>query len=467
MLELTFPASTLVDFFDNTPASLPAIPTFPWQPTGTQVVTDTATPELLEACIVGGKLRLTFSETPDTTTAPNEILLDGTTTTWTALADGYTLETTTAITAGSHTVTFGTGSFDLDGKSLAATGQLDFQSTDTHIWAAPYPGEIGKLPNEFAARSTANNPFGWKGRPVDPETGLIYIRHRYYDPDMGRFITPDPLGYVDGPSVYGFGMNSPVSYGDPLGLTSRSDITSGTLFYTWHLGWIDLGHVQTPALHDPWTQLRNAQPGEEVTFTISLDQGASGHPLKKFLAYKKSSATFRVTAGPEEQIRKRQLLWAWKELSEQFERHQGTGPQGWQWFNSLGGRLTGEKEKIGSSFSTEDLISNLLGFYATVEGLTWEEAANRVSGRLGSEEKEFSLLVWDCTDFGIEMHGNRTWTPQYLELKAPKSGCEAEHDRLLEIYFQYLKDFGKPRFPEELQIEPEPQGVEILSRENQ
>jgi RHS repeat-associated protein len=59
--------------------------------------------------------------------------------------------------------------------------------------------------------------FGYQGLPRDPETGLIYFRNRYYDPELGRFITADPKGYVDGPSMYAFEMDDPANGSDPMG----------------------------------------------------------------------------------------------------------------------------------------------------------------------------------------------------------------------------------------------------------
>jgi RHS repeat-associated protein len=50
------------------------------------------------------------------------------------------------------------------------------------------------------------------------ETGLVYARNRYYDPELGRFISVDPMGYVDGPNVYAFAGNDPANLSDPLGL---------------------------------------------------------------------------------------------------------------------------------------------------------------------------------------------------------------------------------------------------------
>ena len=49
------------------------------------------------------------------------------------------------------------------------------------------------------------------------ETGLHYNWHRSYDPTVGRYTQPDPLGFVDGPSVYGYAGGSPQRWADPDG----------------------------------------------------------------------------------------------------------------------------------------------------------------------------------------------------------------------------------------------------------
>jgi RHS repeat-associated protein len=47
------------------------------------------------------------------------------------------------------------------------------------------------------------------GRWHQTETGLHYNWHRSYDPAVGRYTQPDPLGFVDGPSVYGYAKGQP------------------------------------------------------------------------------------------------------------------------------------------------------------------------------------------------------------------------------------------------------------------
>ena len=56
------------------------------------------------------------------------------------------------------------------------------------------------------------------GQQHDKETGLYYNRHRYYDPQQGRYITQDPIGLAGGWNAYKYPFN-PVQFIDPLGLT--------------------------------------------------------------------------------------------------------------------------------------------------------------------------------------------------------------------------------------------------------
>ncbi len=67
-----------------------------------------------------------------------------------------------------------------------------------------------------------NNIYIYKGYCYDVETGLYYLNSRYYDPEVGRFISPDDISYLDPDSINGLNLyvycsNNPVMYYDPTG----------------------------------------------------------------------------------------------------------------------------------------------------------------------------------------------------------------------------------------------------------
>ena len=60
----------------------------------------------------------------------------------------------------------------------------------------------------------------WRGYRIDP-TGLYWMGARYYDPQGGRFISPDPLGHAASEDLYSYAGGDPVNYVDPLGLAPQ------------------------------------------------------------------------------------------------------------------------------------------------------------------------------------------------------------------------------------------------------
>ena len=66
------------------------------------------------------------------------------------------------------------------------------------------------------------NPIRYRGYYYDTETGLYYLETRYYDPQVGRFISSDNVDYlmpeqVMGLNLYAYCNNNPVMNVDPTG----------------------------------------------------------------------------------------------------------------------------------------------------------------------------------------------------------------------------------------------------------
>ena len=63
--------------------------------------------------------------------------------------------------------------------------------------------------------------FGFSSKRYDASTSLSYFGARYYDASLGRFISRDPMGYIDGPNMYIYCSNNPIGHIDPFGTTAR------------------------------------------------------------------------------------------------------------------------------------------------------------------------------------------------------------------------------------------------------
>ncbi len=59
--------------------------------------------------------------------------------------------------------------------------------------------------------------YQFTGREYDSFSGLQYSRARFYDPQIGRFISEDPIGFAGGINLYAYVGNHPTMFTDPLG----------------------------------------------------------------------------------------------------------------------------------------------------------------------------------------------------------------------------------------------------------
>ena len=69
----------------------------------------------------------------------------------------------------------------------------------------------------FGAGLNPKIPYAYAGKRYDPQTELYYFGQRYYDPNLSRWLTTDPIGPSDHANLYQYIYNNPFQYGDPSG----------------------------------------------------------------------------------------------------------------------------------------------------------------------------------------------------------------------------------------------------------
>lgn len=144
------------------------------------------------------------------------------------------------------------------------------------VWYGKYRA-WGQLTFAESLVPNVHQPFRLQGQYYDPESGLHYNFHRYYDPNFGRFITQDPIGLAGGSNAY-FAFPNVQTWADPLGLAricTRPLAGSPSGFHTDHdpsfRGGLDLGLFHEHIFFDD---------GTNIGYTGAKD--AHGNPMGVF-----------------------------------------------------------------------------------------------------------------------------------------------------------------------------------------
>ncbi len=114
------------------------------------------------------------------------------------------------------------GSVAIEIEEIAYAPLHDFQgniialiSADQKIAESYHIDAFGRETND----SSPLNP--WRFSSKRSMGHLIFFGQRFYDPALGRWLTPDPSGFTDGPNLYVYVLNSPLNRLDLFGLDSR------------------------------------------------------------------------------------------------------------------------------------------------------------------------------------------------------------------------------------------------------
>lgn len=128
------------------------------------------------------------------------------------------------------------------GKHFARVdGKVGSEEKQTYFYHTDHLGSTVLVTDEAgqAVWSTEYTPFGsltiaegklkkaakFTGKDLDEDTGLYYFNARWYDSEIGRFISEDPAADPNNPNLYTYCGNNPLVRIDPTGLRYYSEDT--------------------------------------------------------------------------------------------------------------------------------------------------------------------------------------------------------------------------------------------------
>jgi len=132
-------------------------------------------------------------------------------------------------------------------SKITPTGEAYYHHYDGIGNTIAMTDSVGNIVNKYAydafgkvinQTEIISNPFKYVGKfgVMDDGNGLLHMRARYYEPEVGRFMSKDPLGLMGGINIYAYVGNNPVNYNDPFGLknydhwgTFRCELECGLL----------------------------------------------------------------------------------------------------------------------------------------------------------------------------------------------------------------------------------------------
>jgi len=237
--------------------------------------------------------------------------------------------------------------------------------------------------NDRAADSSnftdPHNHYTFTGQEWEEYTWLYHFYAREYDPVVGVWLQQDPYrGQLENPTTlyrYQYVSNNPATLTDVLGFVpSLAGVKDGTYEYSCNCGWLDWSHIgrgnalKTSTAMNIYQKVQAASTIVTVRFLFWQYRAFAGpnsfrvmmQEGNRFIQMAPAFGLVLVESGLDTRQQKEVALGIFKELSWKFEKEQGN------WLHNLIG-------KGSSSFSEEDLPSNIISFYMAVEGYSEEQ----------------------------------------------------------------------------------------------
>ncbi len=112
--------------------------------------------------------------------------------------------------------------YDLFGNVSELIDPKSQTSVESYIYSVYGECQIKNPKQENIKDSLLSNPYRYQSKRFDSESNLTLFGKRYYDAKIGSWITPDPKGLSEGPSLYAYLYGMPLIHVDIWGLEAES-----------------------------------------------------------------------------------------------------------------------------------------------------------------------------------------------------------------------------------------------------
>ena len=190
------------------------------------------------------------------------------------------------------------------------------------VWQATYKswGEV-----ETLAVNEVEQNLRFQGQYFDDETGLHYNTFRYYDPEVGHFITQDPIGLLGGDNLYAYASNTN-GWVDPWGwvcnrpggykagdVDTHGNLSPGVNGASGHKNVFDDQRVQSHHfIQDAWAKMNKAgySTNKAQAILLKSSSGESHATLSALQAVRRRAGGFEESIKNEFGVAYRALLGA-------------------------------------------------------------------------------------------------------------------------------------------------------------
>jgi RHS repeat-associated protein len=265
--------------------------------------------------------------------------------------------------------------------------------TGKQVWSAEYT-PFGK---QVSKEGEMDHVTKFTGKDLDEDTGLYYFNARWYDQEVGRFVSEDPGKDPNSPNLYAYCWNNPLTVTDPTGMLGTNSVSDHSLTE------LSEGKIEDKSELGRYKQLAdNGVDRDQIARVLTAEKVVSGFKWEQYRSeltlenqiqiYQIMQALKAQYRGPDGKIN----LWDSMQLSAMrfqlelaFKFQNGA--------SSIGNLFRSEKDKWGPFYTAEQIDAGIQN--------TMLLSCVAIAGVLEMSASQSSIMRLQSSIYSVESQG--------------------------------------------------------------